>query len=231
MRIAICISGVPRGGHFTTWIKKIAERYETKIFVSYWLPHDDFLVHSNTPSIRTPYILDHATYQVDKAETFYSQHLWEDMKPVFQDMVSQIKPEHLWARTDLGVASMFYMIKMVNEMRKEYETVNNYAFDVVIRSRMDTFVKVGAFDYDFSKFDIKNKIYSPDYNLAPINDHFAIMSPENADKYSSVYDNFVETANLVNHWAEKMLMHRIQGVETEMINFIGLPRFVSVAGE
>ena len=57
------------------------------------------------------------------------------------------------------------------------------------------------------------------------------MSPENADKYSSVYDNFVETANLVNHWAEKMLMHRIQGVETEMINFIGLPRFVSVAGE
>ena len=86
MRIAICISGVPRGGHFTTWIKKIAERYETKIFVSYWLPHDDFLVHSNTPSIRTPYILDHATYQVDKAETFYSQHLWEDMKPVFQSI-------------------------------------------------------------------------------------------------------------------------------------------------
>jgi hypothetical protein len=231
MKVAICISGVPRNGYYTTWIKKIAQKYETKIFVSYWLPHDDFLVHSNTPSIRNSYILDHSTYQIPNCETFYTQHLWEDMKPVFEDMLKQIRPEHLWARRDLGVASMFYMIKMANEMRKEYETSNNNGFDIVIRTRMDIFIKVGAFDYDLSKFDIKNKIYVPDYNLAPINDHFAIMSPENADKYCSVYDNFVETANIVNHWAEKMLMYRTQGVQMEMINFVGLPRFISCAGE
>lgn len=226
VKIAICLSGVPRFERFTSWIKKIIQKHETKIFLSYWQPHDDFLIHSNTPSIRTPYELDINEYIFPEAETFYRTFSWDMYKPEFEEKLKQCPPESLWARRDLGVASMFFMIKQAQEMCECYKEQNNYDFDIVIRSRMDVFFKQGKFDYDFSRFDVKNAIYIPDYNLAPINDHFAIMNYENSKIYSRVYDNFVPLVLAATHWPEQMLIKQLNGIKLIEIDFVGITRFV-----
>jgi hypothetical protein len=226
MYVAICLSGVPRNTYFPTWIGKICEKYNTKVFVNYWLPHQDFLQHSNTPGPRDAYILDENIYRYPNSESFFTTNNWSEMKPTFEDLYSQVEHGQR-VRSDLGVISMFYSLYRAQLMAEEYEKNNKIEFGIVIRSRMDTFVKQGKWDYDLSKFDVNNTLYYPDYNVNTCNDHWGLSSSQIMRVYGRVYENLVELTRKAGYWPERMLAAQLgSNIECKLVDFIGLPRFV-----
>ena len=231
MNVAICISGVPRNSYFPTWVGKLCSKYNTKVFVNYWLPHDDFLTHSNTPSPRNAFVLDENIYRYPNAETFFTTNNWDEKKPEFQEIFDKI-PVGARIRNDLGVISMYYSIYRAQLMAEEYEANNNMEFDVIIRTRMECYVKIGKWDYDLSKFDLNDCLYHPDYNVNYCNDHWGIGNRKIMAKYGRVYENILPLVNKVAYYPERMLVEQLgENVKLEMIDFIGFPRFISVPGE
>jgi hypothetical protein len=226
MKVAICISGIPRNLYYTTWIKKLSQKYNVKVFVNYWCPHEDFLQHSNTPGPRDSYQFDEETYRFQNVESFFSHNDWEEMKPEFEAIYNSIDLSAKIYRRDLGIISMFYSMMKAQDLCNEYEE-KNVPFDYVIRSRMDVFIRGGKFDYDLSKFDVDKKIYYPDYNHHYMNDHFAIMSSDTAKIYGNAYKETANLANTVQYWPERMLAHHLEknGVELNILDFVGMHRF------
>lgn len=226
MYVAVCISGVPRNCYFPTWVGKICQKYNTKVFVNYWKPHADFLQHSNTPGPRDAYVLDENIYKYPNTESFFSQNDWDEMKPVFEDIFSKVELGQR-VRNDLGVISMFYSLYQAQLMAEKYEQEHKIVFGVVIRSRMDTFVKAGQWDYDLTKFDLNNTLYYPDYNVNTCNDHWGFSSSEIMKKYGRVYENIVELTKKSGYWPERMLAAQLgPEIKCKTIDFVGLPRFV-----
>lgn len=231
MNLAICVSGVPRNTYFPVWIGKLCEKYNTKVFVNYWTPHEDFLVHSNTPGPRHSYTLDENIYKYPNSESFFTTNDWNERKPIFEEIFSKVECGHR-VRSDLGVISMFYSLYKAQLMAEEYEHNNNLEFDVVIRTRMDTFVKKGVWDYDLTKFNVENTLYYPDYNVNTCNDHWGLSSSRIMRSYGRVYENIIELTKRVGYWPERMLAAQLgDEIECKTIDFVGLPRFVSAEME
>jgi hypothetical protein len=231
MYVAVCVSGVPRNSYYPRWIGKLGERYNTKVFINYWQPHDDFLVHSNTPAPRNGYVLDESIYKYPNSETFFTVNDWNYMKPEFQKIFDQI-PVGARIRNDLGVISMFYGIYRAQLMAEEYEKQNNIRFGIVFRTRMDTYVKVGKWDYDLTKFDVNSTLYHPDYNVNYCNDHWGFSNGDIMEKYGRVYENILPLVNKVAYYPERMVVEQLgPEVELKMVDFVGLPRFIGGEGE
>jgi len=231
MYVAVCLSGVPRNSYFPKWVGKLCEKYNTKVFVNYWAPHPDFLEHSNTPAPREAYVLDENIYRYPNTESFFTKNNWDEMKPEFTKIFDEI-PVGARIRRDLGVISMFYSVYRAQLMAEEYERQNKIEFGVVIRSRMDTYVKVGKWDYDLSVFDLNNKLYHPDYNVNYCNDHWGLSNSQVMRKYARVYENIIPLVNKVAYYPERMLVEQLgPEIELKTIDFVGLPRFISGEGE
>ncbi|MBL8630559.1 MAG: hypothetical protein JNM81_13065 [Rhodospirillaceae bacterium] len=92
-----------------------------------------------------------------------------------------------------NIQSMYYAVKMADQIRTEYEQKNGFKYDCVIRARGDSAC--------FRSIDLKKyKPLLPHYLLLPevqyfqpgFNDTFAFSSSDNMRIYSGLYDKLDE---------------------------------------
>lgn len=101
-------------------------------------------------------------------------------------------------RNTIGCVPHNYMsglwnVKQANLLRKEYEKENNIKYDIVFKSRIDTFFfsKISQSDLELAS---SGKILIPNawdfkcVNSWAVSDAFALSSPEVMDVYASFYD-------------------------------------------
>jgi|688.fasta_scaffold662612_1 hypothetical protein len=237
-KIALCISGAPRNHHCVDFVKRIAQDYETCVFINYWGCEDVIKEHmwiTKTCEIG----FEPEIYRVNNVHLEYSSQLFSDMIPTFEDVRKQILPERL-CRKDLGTISMCYSIKRSNDLREAYETKHGFKFDCVFRLRFESSFRPGRrllfrsgphedyreivhqgpeedpMNYKFNIEDYNlNYIWIPDCNVDAkygMCDMFGFSTSENMSHYMTVYDRIVELSNKECHWGEGIFWHNISHI-------------------
>jgi hypothetical protein len=116
-----------------------------------------------------------------------------------------------------GIQSYIQMLnswKCANQLRLEYEKINNFVYDRVLRTRLD--IKLFEPLPHIYDYDIQNYIYIPDFHNwncvqgNGYNDRFAIGNSENITKYSNMID-YIRQYNSENHriHAESTLFYHL----------------------
>lgn len=86
--------------------------------------------------------------------------------------------------------SMFYSIMESLRLKTEYELLNNFKYDLVIRTRFDI-----GLDSPFNpeQFDLSQGVWSPDVcaNPAVISDWFNFSTSDKMDVYGEIYNNII----------------------------------------
>lgn len=87
---------------------------------------------------------------------------------------------------------MFYSIFKANQLKCDYEKLNNFTYDRVIRFRPD--IRMGT-TFNPKMFPDNNKLYIPEigkYTEEGMNDQVAVGSSKTIDIYSNTYNNIIE---------------------------------------
>jgi hypothetical protein len=106
---------------------------------------------------------------------------------------------------------MLESIYLANELKKKYETQNNFKYDCVIRCRFDITVdiKIKFEDYDTNNIYVINP---GDHNPnTKINDWFAFSSSKNMDVWCDLFNNIKIVAENVN------LIHNIRKIDNHIL--------------
>lgn len=108
-----------------------------------------------------------------------------------------------------SVQSMWYSIKMSNQLKTEYEKTHNFKYDIVIRSRTDVIIRAMSLE----KLTDPNCIYTDSVganNDFP-NDQLAVSDSASSDYYSSLYDNLLSYKEEGFTWfvGERLLKHHM----------------------
>jgi hypothetical protein len=208
MRIALCISGQPRGLIKNTQLlldNVILPNNIQDIFIHTW--YDKSL--DNVP--------------FDSAQPSRSSNLGSWLPDSDSYLVNILKPKKILCEkpkqfdefsnlVDLPTAiqkklcSNFYSVWKSNELKKEYEIENGFKYDLVIKTRIDINYFGAVKLLDLIDEDIHNSIYVPRLyqemrqndsyptksgeKYSSLSDTFAFGSSVNIDKFSSVYPNF-----------------------------------------
>ena len=113
-----------------------------------------------------------------------------------------------------NTVSLSYKIYKCNELKKEYENLNDFKYDMVIRFRPDTLILDEIFNQEYNL----NYLYTPyecSYDIA--SDIFAFSNSENMDVYSKLHfhldDIFNEGClmnghNIYKHYFDKFFSNR-----------------------
>ena len=198
MHIAICISGTTK--YYQNSLKSIQEFFSDqnpKIFLHTYnisplrLIEDSWSKHKqheylsseklNTSQIAQLYA---PTYQ---AIEDYDQVTME-LLPHFLELTSVEDINLHSIGSNIGPISMHYSIRAANALKSYYEKENAMKFDVVIRMRYDSEIKIMN---PLNQYDL-NKINIPIYRdwMGGINDQFAFGPSELMDKYSNLFPTF-----------------------------------------
>lgn len=205
LKTALCISGHMRTfeSNFPSIQEHILSQLNCDVFIHTW----DTLGLSYRP-------LDGNLQKTNDIELYQKLTKLFNPKKIIIEPKKEFPITHLM-RTRLepgrdvhGMLSMFYKIEACNSLKKEYETLNNIKYDLVIRFRGD--ISMGA-PLPINKTFNKNYLYVPNYgNYGGLCDQLAFGSSEVMDKYSSVYSNIqhhLETGAIFN--PEKILHYHI----------------------
>ena len=86
--------------------------------------------------------------------------------------------------------SMFYSMKESLKLLTEYEQVNNFKYDAIIRTRFDIALESKL---DIEQFNLNEGVYSPDVcgNPAVISDWLNFSTADNIRLYAEIYDNII----------------------------------------
>ena len=177
MKIALCLSGQPRGLETAhRFVKKnLLSKWDVKVFCHVW--HD--------PGKEMPQLW---LYQPEKTE------VEEPIKPDLRKYTRVPPPQPNWKVKDpaLSTYAQFYSLMKANNLKRQYEKENNMMFDWVIRSRYDFALNTEIpFDtLDSSKLYIPNCRRTPERDFG--NDQFAFSSSRNMDKYCNVFNRIDE---------------------------------------
>ena len=209
-RIALCLSGQPRG--IPTSCKEIINNIinvndNVDVFLHAWY---DPLDVGNPYGSAQP-LQDN---RVGTVQNDTDKILLETFKP----KRSIIEPQRAFPFTEKFksaptarqevIASIFYTMWKANELKKEYESENDFKYDCVIRTRYDLHYHSPIMIKDYSNI-LKEKIVVPERyqrdqdnipwnKLKPMVDIFAFSSSENMDTFSSVYPNLEELNKAIN---------------------------------
>lgn len=105
------------------------------------------------------------------------------------------------------MASIFYSMYKSNELKKKYEEENSFKYDCVIRTRYDLHYHHPICVADYEDFYKEKIVVSARYqhdqdrtpwrNLLPMVDIFAFSSSENMDIFCSVFPNMISLNKLI----------------------------------
>jgi hypothetical protein len=212
MKVAICISGVPRGYYNIDFIEQICKFYETKLFIFYWqndpvkLRFQSYAGSYDQDTSFSPYIYDKLGI-----ETWVDSGSFAAMEPEFQRKYEEI-PEKYRLLKKVSLHSMSYAIMRANDMREFYEEFHGFKFDCVMRARFETrfFRKEGPYSrLHLDRYDF-NKLYKPLIHVDlkyGMNDCFAMSSSKNMSHYSRIYNHLTELAQIDGLGGELCFYH------------------------
>jgi hypothetical protein len=209
MKIALCLSGIPRGVYCHELLTMLGNCYETYLFMYYWKDAEQARKHSYGGKPTFPF--NPQSFCLPGVEVHYTADTFESYVPTFQAEYNKIE-ESKRNRKDLGIFGMTYGIYRANLMREEYEKEKNMQFDCVFRIRFESGIRPwpgpdklwNIHDYNM---DI---LWLPDINVdlqTGMNDQFAFSGPKIMSYYSRVYEHVVTLSNISCHSPET-IFHR-----------------------
>ena len=177
MKIALCISGQPRGlvTAFQYVKKNLLDKHDVTVFAHLWQdPSKDL----------APLWM----YEPKKFE------LEEPINPDLSKYTRVPPPQPNWKVKNpaLSTYAQFYSLMKANDLKREHEKEFKMTFDWVIRSRFDFALNT---EIPFEELD-NSKLYIPNCRMTPNrdfgNDQFAFSSSENMDKYARAVEHIDE---------------------------------------
>tara|TARA_Y100001963_G_C6713000_1_gene415193 strand:+ start:415 stop:1158 length:744 start_codon:yes stop_codon:yes gene_type:complete len=189
MKIALCISGQPRfyKKGYKDLKKYYLDKYNIDVFIHTWKDN----IYKGTPFFEGD----------DKNKIYkYNENMYSDLVKLYKpesflidnqiQFVSQDTTGTMWRQSIQNSLSMWYSIYKVNELKLNYEKINNFKYDYVIRTRTDL-----QFDLvlnDIESYDKKTitlhkwKTSHPQVTYG-YKDCFAIGGSDVMNIYSSLY--------------------------------------------
>lgn len=219
MKVAVCVSGIPRHKRCNNFLQRIGSWYETVVFVNYWEHDPNIVNHQYKGGLngKFPVHFHPTSFRSSLYEYHYTSQSFEKMIPYFTQLHSQILP-HAQDRHDIGVFGMFYSILKSHEMRKEYEKKNNMKFDVVVRARFESGFRneegINSI-LDLYAFDLRC-LWIPDVNInaeAGMNDQVAFSNGENMDIYMTAFNRIVPLSNRFKHSPEWIAHYNTEAIK------------------
>jgi hypothetical protein len=195
MRIALCLSGLPRQVEETyPYLKKaILDRYDVDVFAHTWL-EDPWREGSHEKYLAPKSEYETRVNDVTKILRLYKPKSFQiDQYHILQDYYLSNPNYILYTR----YCSMLESVYLANEQKKRYEEQNHFKYDCVIRCRFDYGL---ISEIDFGSYDIQNHIYvraaeQPIHEQ--INDMFAFGSSERMDIWCDLFNNMTDMAEKV----------------------------------
>jgi hypothetical protein len=211
MKIALCLSGQPRGlpDAFNFLKENLIEPNNiTDIFVHNWF--DPSLIGKPFDSAQP--------CQSDKVGV-WSENTEQHLKSLFPKKIILEQPKNFNEFCDLQnlphaiqtrLASAFYSSFTCNELKKEYENLNNFTYDLVVKTRLDILyhkkIIIQNFINDLDSIYVADMHHSMRANdsyptqksgwtYSSLGDTFAIGSSKNIDIFTSVFTKFKDIYN------------------------------------
>ena len=177
MKIALCVSGQPRGlaTAFQYVKKNLLDKHDVTVFAHLW--------QDSTKDLAPLWMYEPKKFELE-----------QPMNPDLSKYTRVPPPQPNWKVKDpvRSTYNQLYAILKCNELKLVYEEENNMKFDWVIRSRFDFAInaKIPFEELDNSKLHIPNCRMVPSRDFG--NDQFAFSSSENMDKYSDTFNRIDE---------------------------------------
>jgi hypothetical protein len=176
MKIALCLSGQPRGlaTAFQYVKKNLLDKHDVTVFFHTW----------NNVS------------ETEILKLYTNSQLWLTEPPQDPDLSKYTRvppPQPNWKVKNpaLSTWAQFYSLNKANTLKIKYEREFG-VFDWVIRSRFDFALNT---EIPFEELD-NSKLYIPNCRMTPNrdfgNDQFAFSSSRNMDKYCNVFNRIDE---------------------------------------
>jgi len=176
MKIALCLSGQPRGlvTAFQYVKKNLLDKHDVTVFFHTW----------NNVS------------ETEILKLYTNSQLWLTEPPQDPDLSKYTRvppPQPNWKVKNpaLSTWAQFYSLNKANLLKIKYESEFG-VFDWVIRSRFDFALNT---EIPFEQLD-NSKLYIPNCRMTPNrdfgNDQFAFSSSRNMDKYCNVFNRIDE---------------------------------------
>ena len=176
MKIALCLSGQPRGlvTAFQYVKKNLLDKHDVTVFFHTW----------NNVS------------ETEILKLYTNSQLWLTEPPQDPDLSKYTRvppPQPNWKVKNpaLSTWAQFYSLNKANLLKIKYESEFG-VFDWVIRSRFDFALNT---EIPFEELD-NSKLYIPNCRMTPNrdfgNDQFAFSSSRNMDKYCNVFNRIDE---------------------------------------
>ena len=212
MKIALCMSGAPRGEYEGfEFIKNMSQKYDCYLFLHYWDPKT--FPNSESWSKKNAQDFDVKNIPIESDKIFYAKEEFSNYESVFKSIYDQIPAQYQW-RKDLGPCSMFYGIKQASLLKERYENTNEVKFDCAFRIRFETKIKfITIENFNLSLLNI------PAFDSYPINDQFAFSNSALMSHYSNCYDHIVKLAQGDLYHPERMLNQYLKDQPINLLHF------------
>jgi len=205
MRIAVCLSGQPRfleKGYRQIFENIISKNDNVDFFIHTWWDNDLSAIGSNREY----------TYKSNSLELimeYYKPILMLNEPQIIFNTYNDVDYETI---KHISPYSMFYSVKVANDLKSFYEKKNKFKYDVVIRCRFDVLIE--RFDIDLSDIDL-SYIYTDsvgDEDAGFPNDQLAVSNSKNMDYYCSLYDKIDDYYNegFKNFVGERLLKYHLK---------------------
>ena len=241
MKIAVCVSGQPRGIPLS--LNQLKENILipnniTDVFVHTWYhPNWDNISFDSAQPSQEDGRLGKWKPDTDK---IINQYL-NPLKAVFDKPNNFEKFLHLPGQPSAiqtKMASIFYGMWKANELKKEYEDQHNFKYDIVLRVRFDLFYSHHILLKEYINNNLDKEIFvahkfqhhrqndsypiSTGGTYSSMVDTFAFGSSQNMDSFCSVYPNFEEIHSKIwpYVYGEAYLGYQVRGVNQIPINTI-----------
>lgn len=185
MRVALCLSGHLRSYEdtYNFYRNYIIDPLKADVFIHTWdkiglSPGIDVnLMHVKTESVK------------NKIESCFNP-VSMIIEPIIIGAGEKYRKFLVDPRCPNGVTNMFYKIYKADQLRQEFETSQNFKYDVVIRARPDLHFSSGINQNDL-EFACKNEVvFLPDFgHYDGLNDQFAFGSNQAMTNYANCFNS------------------------------------------
>jgi hypothetical protein len=191
MKIAVCISGQPRGLPISIneCLEKLIKPLNADVFIHSWYSKEC----DNKPFSSTqPHQHNNVGRWIPETDKIIIEQI-NPKKYKFEHPREFSEFNHLTSipqAIQTQMASLFYGINQANELKKQYEIENNFIYDIVIRTRLDLLYKNSLTIDLLKQLEINhNTIYVPSfYQKHRQNDSYPL---KNGETYGSLSDIFI----------------------------------------
>lgn len=211
MKIALCLSGQPRfiDQGYNQLYDKLLSKSSVDCFIHCWWSMDMANKNMNSMNMANPhnrsYIFKENTLEL--LQKYYNPISFLTEKHKNFELIDDVYYEQPNKTT--SVQSMWYSIKMANQLKQQHEKLHNFKYDVVIRSRTDIILHKLCLE-DLTE---TNCVYTDSVgkNKDFPNDQFCVSDSESSDYYSSLYDNLINYKNEGFTWfvGERLLKYHM----------------------